>query len=55
MNDDDQTLLRSLDELSESPEFFEYLHREFPRQAGEWRDETSRRAFLKLAAASLER
>ncbi len=44
---------RGLDELSESPEFFDYLHREFPRQAGEWIDPASRRGFLKLMAASL--
>ena len=29
------------------------LHREFPRQAGEWNDPASRRSFLKLMAASL--
>ncbi len=44
---------RSLDELNQTPEFFEYLHREFPRQAGEWLDPASRRSFLKLMAASL--
>ncbi len=50
---DEQPLWRSLDELSEAPEFFDYLHREFPRQASEWNDPASRRSFLKLMAASL--
>ncbi|HVW03003.1 MAG TPA: TAT-variant-translocated molybdopterin oxidoreductase [Planctomycetaceae bacterium] len=46
---------RSLDELAETPEFLEYLEREFPRQAGEWHpsDNVGRRQFLKLMAASL--
>jgi molybdopterin-containing oxidoreductase family iron-sulfur binding subunit len=46
-------LWRSLDELSATPEFVDYLHREFPRQAGEWNDPAGRRNFLKLMAASL--
>jgi len=50
---DEQPLWRGLDELSEDPEFFDYLHREFPRQASEWVDPASRRSFLKLMAASL--
>jgi MoCo/4Fe-4S cofactor protein with predicted Tat translocation signal len=49
----EQPLWRSLDELCETPEFFDFLHREFPRQAGEWNDPASRRSFLKLMAASL--
>src|SRR2546421_10036931 len=44
---------RSLDELAETEEFEEFLHREFPRQAGEWDDTTSRRTFLKIMGASL--
>jgi MoCo/4Fe-4S cofactor protein with predicted Tat translocation signal len=44
---------RSLDELADSPEFRELLHREFPNGASEWGDGVSRRSFLKLAAASL--
>ncbi|HXT11078.1 MAG TPA: TAT-variant-translocated molybdopterin oxidoreductase [Candidatus Angelobacter sp.] len=44
---------RSLDELSETPEFKEMLHREFPNNATEWEDGLSRRSFLKMAAASL--
>ncbi|WP_397570513.1 TAT-variant-translocated molybdopterin oxidoreductase [Schlesneria sp. T3-172] len=50
---DPPPLWRGLEELAESPEFFDYLHREFPRQASEWTDESSRRDFLRLAAASL--
>jgi molybdopterin-containing oxidoreductase family iron-sulfur binding subunit len=46
-------LWRSLDELGETPEFVDYLQREFPRQASEWNDPASRRSFLKLMAASL--
>jgi MoCo/4Fe-4S cofactor protein with predicted Tat translocation signal len=53
MESDEQPLWRSLDELSADPEFFDYLHREFPRQASEWIDPASRRGFLKLMAASL--
>jgi MoCo/4Fe-4S cofactor protein with predicted Tat translocation signal len=44
---------RSLDEISETPEFQEMLHREFPNGASEWEDGVSRRSFLKMAAASL--
>jgi MoCo/4Fe-4S cofactor protein with predicted Tat translocation signal len=48
---------RSLDELAGTPDFQEWLHREFPRQASEWvepaDDGVSRRAFLQLAGASL--
>src|SRR4029077_18971804 len=45
---------RSLDELSNTDEFQEMLHREFPRQASEWvEDGSSRRDFLQLVSASL--
>lgn len=45
---------RTLDELAETPEFEEMLHREFPRQASEWiGDGTSRRTFMKIMGASL--
>jgi MoCo/4Fe-4S cofactor protein with predicted Tat translocation signal len=44
---------RSLGELTDSPEFREYLHREFPEQASEWNDPKGRREFLKLMSASL--
>ncbi|HEV2988658.1 MAG TPA: TAT-variant-translocated molybdopterin oxidoreductase, partial [Candidatus Angelobacter sp.] len=44
---------RSLEELANDKAFGELLEREFPRQASEWVDPVSRRAFLKLAGASL--
>ena len=44
---------RSLGELADTPEFREYLHREFPEQASEWNDPQGRRNFLKLMSASL--
>jgi MoCo/4Fe-4S cofactor protein with predicted Tat translocation signal len=44
---------KSLEELASTPEFEEYLHREFPQQASEWNDPTGRREFLRLMAASL--
>src|SRR5580693_203603 len=43
---------RSLDELADTPEFKEWLHREFPKGASEWTDESSRRHFLKIMSAS---
>ena len=48
-----QQYWRSLDEVAETPEFKEMLHREFPDGASEWEDGVSRRSFLKMAAASL--
>ncbi|HUR45361.1 MAG TPA: TAT-variant-translocated molybdopterin oxidoreductase [Candidatus Saccharimonadales bacterium] len=44
---------RSLDELSETPEFRDFVAKEFPAQASEWNDDVSRRRFLQLMAASL--
>ena len=44
---------RGLEELAETPEFTEFLHREFPRQATEWVEGSSRRGFLRLMGASL--
>ena len=44
---------RSLDELAQTPQFEEMLHREFPEQASEWEDGVSRRNFIKLMGASL--
>ncbi len=44
---------RSLEQLAETPEFMEFLHREFPRQAADWDESLGRRGFLKLMAASL--
>ena len=44
---------RSLESLSETAEFKEFLHREFPQNASEWLDPVGRRGFLKLMGASL--
>ena len=44
---------RTLDELAQTPEFEEMLHREFPKHASEWTDKSSRRDFLKIMGASL--
>ena len=44
---------KNLDELAETPAFYEMLQREFPRQASEWVDAVSRRGFLKVMGASL--
>jgi molybdopterin-containing oxidoreductase family iron-sulfur binding subunit len=44
---------RSLEAVSETPEFKEFLHREFPQNASEWLDPVGRRGFLKLMGASL--
>ena len=44
---------RSLEELAETPEFEEYLHREFPDQASVWDSGVDRRGFLQLMGASL--
>ncbi len=43
---------RSLEAVSETPEFKEFLHREFPANASEWLDPVGRRGFLKLMGAS---
>jgi MoCo/4Fe-4S cofactor protein with predicted Tat translocation signal len=44
---------RSLEQLADTPEFQDYLHREFPANASEWLDPVGRRSFLKLMSASL--
>ena len=44
---------RSLGDLADTPQFREYLHREFPEQASQWNDPKGRRQFLKLMSASL--
>ena len=44
---------RSLEELADTPEFRDYVHREFPAQASEFTDPAGRRQFLKLMGASL--
>jgi len=43
---------RSLDELADTPEFREWLHREFPQGASEFTDGVSRRHFMKIMSAS---
>jgi len=50
---DGEKFWRSLDELADTPEFEEYLHREFPRQSAPLGDFVNRRQFLKLMGASL--
>lgn len=47
------TYWRSLEELAETPEFTDFLHREFPENASEFTDPAGRRTFLKLMGASL--
>jgi molybdopterin-containing oxidoreductase family iron-sulfur binding subunit len=44
---------RSIEELTDSKEFQELMHREFPENASEWDDPVGRRKFLKLMGASL--
>jgi MoCo/4Fe-4S cofactor protein with predicted Tat translocation signal len=44
---------RSLEELANTGEFQEFLHREFPDQASELTDPVGRRQFLRLMGASL--
>ena len=48
-----RTYWRSLEELADSEEFGQYVDREFPSQASEFRDPAGRRQFLKLMGASL--
>src|ERR1700744_4373424 len=43
---------RSLDEIARTPEFEEFLHREFPAGASEWENDLSRRRFFQIMAAS---
>ncbi len=44
---------RSLEELADTPEFREFVAREFPQQAEGWNDPLERRTFIKLMGASL--
>jgi MoCo/4Fe-4S cofactor protein with predicted Tat translocation signal len=48
-----QQYWRSLEEVAASAEFQEWMSREFPPQASEWRDAISRRRLLQLMGASL--
>jgi len=52
-SDDGKTFWRSLEELGDSPEFREFVQREYPQHAEEWDDPIERRTFLKLMGASL--
>jgi MoCo/4Fe-4S cofactor protein with predicted Tat translocation signal len=53
LQQDGPDVWRSLDQAAETPEFQQYLHREFPSNASEWLDPTGRRNFLKLMSASM--
>ena len=44
---------RSLDELADTPEFKQWLEREFPQGASELTDPVSRRHFMKIMSASM--
>src|SRR5688500_15473874 len=44
---------RSLDELSDTPEFRKFLEQEFPSKHELWMDDVSRRDFLKLMGAGI--
>ena len=48
-----RTYWKSLEELAGTPEFLDFLHREFPSQASEFDDPKGRREFLTLMGASL--
>ena len=43
---------RGLDQLAETPEFKQFLEREFPEGATEWSDPVTRRHFVKIMSAS---
>ncbi len=43
---------RGLDQLAETPEFKQWLHREFPAGASELADPVSRRHFVKIMSAA---
>src|SRR5690349_6840631 len=43
---------RSLDQLADTPEFRQWLEREFPAGASEFNDPFSRRYFVKIMSAS---
>ena len=42
----------SLDQVAETPEFRQWVEREFPAGASEWSDPVSRRNFVKIMSAS---
>ncbi len=43
---------RSLDDLAQTPEFRQWMEKEFPQGASEWTDPVSRRHFVKIMSAS---
>src|SRR5947208_15150407 len=43
---------RSVEELERTPEFQDWIEREFPAGASEWTDPVSRRHFVKIMSAS---
>ena len=43
---------RGLDQVAETPEFRQWVEREFPAGAGEWTDPVSRRHFVRIMSAS---
>ncbi len=43
---------RSLDQVADTPEFRQWMEREFPAGASEWTDPVSRRNFVKIMSAS---
>jgi len=47
-----RTYWRSLDQLADTPEFRQWMEREFPEGASEWSDPVSRRHFVKIMSAS---
>jgi len=53
LQQDGPQVWRSLDQAADTPEFQQYLHREFPSNASEWLDPVGRRNFLKLMSASM--
>src|SRR5688572_14322439 len=44
---------QSLEDIQDTPEFLEFLHREFPENASEFQDPAGRRQFLKIMGASI--
>ena len=48
-----QQYWRSLSELEGTPEFEQFMHREFPQAASEFPEGVSRRRWMKLMSASL--
>ncbi len=48
-----KTYWRSVDELADTPEFREFVHREFPNVAGELLESTDRRHFIRIMGASM--